>query len=289
MSTYLDKTASLTPQAYAVICEQATEYPHTGSYRRVVEKGTYLCRRCGLALFRANSQFHSGCGWPSFECQVEDHVSQLTDADGVRTEIRCQRCDGHLGHLFIGEYFTLANRRYCVNALALDFVVDNQVMDSQEAIVAGGCFWGVAYYLSQLPGVLCAEVGYTGGHVNQPSYTQVCHGDTGHYEAVRVLFDHKVTDYHAVIQRFFEIHDPTQSHGQGADHGTQYQSAIFCHSEGQYQQAQALVQQLKQKGYLVVTRLLPAQPFWVAEDDHQDYYEKIGKKPGCHQPVARFS
>lgn len=288
MAIYLDKTASLIPLARRVICDKATEYSGTGRYRAVVQQGTYLCRRCGLALFRASSQFQSGCGWPSFDDSVVQAVIQEADADGQRTEILCGRCRAHLGHVFVGEHLTHNNLRHCVNSVAIDFVADDQVMDTEEAIVAGGCFWGVEHFLSLVPGVLQVEVGYTGGHVQTPGYEQVCQGNSGHYEAVRVLFDRQKTDYESIIRRFFEIHDPTQRSGQGPDLGQQYQSAIFCYNDEQRATAQALIQLLQKKGFPVVTKLLDAQPFWPAEEYHQYYYRKHNKLPYCHRPVARF-
>lgn len=286
--TYLDKTASLTPLAQKIIVAKATEYPHSGQYNKLRSMGTYLCRRCGLALFRAHSQFSSGCGWPSFDDELPAALLRRRDSDGQRTEILCARCEAHLGHVFSGEYFTAKNLRHCVNAASLDFVADEQVVDSAEAIVAGGCFWGVEYYLAQLPGVLYLESGYTGSALANPSYEAVCQGRSGHYEAVRLIYDVQRSNYDEVLKRFFEIHDPCQTNGQGPDLGPQYQSAVFYYNEEQKQQAAALIAQLTHKGYQVATRLLPAQTFWPAEDYHQGYYRKHQQHPYCHRPVLRF-
>ena len=288
MIYYQDKTASLMPKSREIICEKKTEYPHTGQYIDAIAEGSYLCRRCGLALFRANSQFTSSCGWPSFDANIADNVKFIQDADGHRMEILCDRCLGHLGHVFQGEGYTSNNTRYCVNSASLDFVPDSDVSDTQELIVAGGCFWGVDYYLRRIPGVLNVEVGYCGGIMQHPTYEDVCTGKTGHYEAVRVLFDSDKTDDHTVLKRFFEIHDPTQTQGQGPDKGTQYQSAVFYHTKDQHNVAASLIEQLENKGYHVATSLLPAGIFWPAEAYHQDYYTKHTKIPYCHQPVDRF-
>ena len=288
MKLFIDKIASLTPIARHIVCEKSTEPPHTGLYNATAGEGTYLCRRCGLALFRGNSQFDGGCGWPSFDENIPSSVQSLLDADGQRMEVRCHRCDAHLGHVFDGEYFTSKSRRYCINSASIDFVEEQSVLDSEEAILAGGCFWGVDYYLRRVSGVLKVEVGYTGGMVLNPSYEQVCSGNTGHYEAVRVVYDQSKTDYHTILKRFFEIHDPTQKTGQGPDLGQQYQSAIFYYNQAQCAEAESLIQQLQQKGYDVATRLLNAQTFWKAEAYHQAYYEKQSHKPYCHQPVERF-
>ncbi|CEG59010.1 bifunctional methionine sulfoxide reductase B/A protein [Legionella fallonii] len=288
MNEYLDKTASLTPAIRRVVCGKATEYPNTGAYNTVMTQGTYLCRRCGLALFRGGSQFHSGCGWPSFDDDIVHAVKQEPDPDGRRMEILCARCDAHLGHVFTGEGFTHKNLRHCVNSASLDFVADNQVLDTEEAIVAGGCFWGVEHFLHQIPGVLRVESGYTGGHTLDPSYEQVCRGSTGHYEAVRVIYDRAKTDYYHILKRFFEIHDPTQRTGQGPDLGQQYQSAVFYFNQEQKSEAESLIQQLRQRGYQVATRLIEAQPWWPAEEYHQNYYMKHRKAPYCHRPMSRF-
>jgi peptide methionine sulfoxide reductase msrA/msrB len=285
---FIDKIASLTPKSKDVICDKATELPHTGEYNQVVRDGTYLCRRCGLALFRGTSQFASHCGWPSFDAELAGAVQEIPDQDGMRMEIVCARCNGHLGHVFRGEHFTQNNIRHCVNSASIDFVPDSDVLDSAEVIVAGGCFWGVDYYLRRLPGVLKVEAGYCGGKTSYPTYYAVCQGDTGHFEAVRVLFDRNKTDSYTVFKRFFEIHDPTQSSGQGPDIGSQYQSAVFYYDEQQQEEAEDLIHQLKGKGYEVVTQLLPVSTFWPAEEAHQDYYEKHNKIPYCHKPVLRF-
>lgn len=288
VNEYLDKTASLTPEAKRIICDKATEYPNTGIYNTLNTQGTYLCRRCGLALFRGSSQFSSGCGWPSFDDNVVHAVKQVPDRDGMRTEILCARCDAHLGHVFTGESFTHKNLRHCVNSASLDFVNDTLVLDSQEAIVAGGCFWGVEHFLRLIPGVLKVESGYTGGHTLNPGYNEICQGNTGHYEAVRVLFDSSRTDYYQVVKRFFEIHDPTQRTGQGPDLGQQYQSAVFYYNPEQYRIVESLIQMLQKRGYQVATKLLEVQTFWPAEDYHQEYYLKHQKAPYCHQPMKRF-
>ncbi|TAK73823.1 MAG: methionine-R-sulfoxide reductase, partial [Gammaproteobacteria bacterium] len=182
------KTSSLPDIILAVVQEKGTERPFSGEYDDFDEAGTYLCRQCGLALYRSHTKFHSGCGWPSFDEEVGGAVLHEPDADGSRTEILCARCRAHLGHVFAGEGFTSRNQRHCVNSLSLDFVPNLTVKDTDEAIFAAGCFWGVEYYLKQLPGVLKTEVGYTGGHQKNPTYQQVCSGTTGHYEAIRVIY-----------------------------------------------------------------------------------------------------
>lgn len=265
------------PAAKRVICDKATEAPYSGVYNTVVTSGSYLCRRCGLALFRAHSQFSAGCGWPSFDETIMGAVHQVMDSDGQRTEILCHRCEAHLGHVFTGEHFTENNSRYCVNSVSVDFVADETVVDSEEAILAAGCFWGVEKNFWQTPGVLKVEVGYSGGVLEYPTYEAVCVGHSGHYEVVRVIFDINKTDYLMILKRFFELHDYTQSNGQGCDIGHQYQSAIFFYNQEQQKQAEALIQSIKKRGDIVTTHLLPVQTFWRAEDYHQNYYGQPAK------------
>lgn len=146
------KTASLTPLQKDVLLNKATEYPFTGDFTDVETEGSYLCRQCGSALFRSSNKFHSGCGWASFDDEIAGAVSHLPDRDGRRTEIVCAKCNGHLGHVFHGEGFTPSNARYCVNSASLDFVIDNEIINSEEIILAAGCFWGVEYYLQKVAG-----------------------------------------------------------------------------------------------------------------------------------------
>lgn len=282
------KLASLTPDVLNIIRDKGTEHPFTGDYTDFEGAGTYLCRQCGLALFRSQTKFHSGCGWPSFDQEIATAVRRQVDADGRRTEIVCARCHAHLGHVFAGEGITSKNLRHCVNSASLDFVASMEVEDTEEAIVAGGCFWGVEYYFKQLPGVLKTEVGYIGGHTANPSYAAVCHGNTGHVEAMRVLYDPKKINFEHIIKYFFEIHDPSQADGQGPDLGSQYLSVIFYYDVQQQCMTQQLIQQLQQKKLAVVTRVLPVSTFWPAETYHQDYYAKTRKQPYCHHYVKRF-
>jgi peptide methionine sulfoxide reductase msrA/msrB len=286
--SYIDKIASFPPHIYQVVIEERTEYPHTGVHRNSTGPGTYLCRRCGIALFRGSHQFASSCGWPAFDNQCESAISEIPDKDGRRVEILCSRCDAHLGHVFRGEYATHNNIRHCVNSVSLDFVEDSSIEDSAEIIVAGGCFWGVEYYFQKEKGVVLFESGYSGGTIQNPSYDEVCQGNSGHYEAVRIVYNVNVVSLQTILKLFFEIHDPEQSNGQGPDIGSQYHSAVFAYNEEQQKVAQVLLQQLRANGYQPATQVLPVATFWSAEDFHQQYYLKHAKTPYCHRRVKRF-
>lgn len=282
------KTKSLTPQTLQVIKYKGTEAPFTGEYNDFTGLGTYLCRQCGLALFRSDSKFTSTCGWPSFDDEITNAVAQKPDVDGRRIEILCSRCGAHLGHIFKGEGYTAKNQRYCVNSLSVDFVIDQKVIDTEEAIVAAGCFWGVESLFKKLPGVLKTEVGYIGGDVNHPTYEEVCRGNTGHVEAIRIIYDIEKLEYEDIIKYFFEIHDPSQKNGQGPDIGSQYLSKIFYYNEEQHDAAQYVINLLKNKNIFVTTKLVPVSTFWKAEEYHQAYYEKSGKTPYCHVYERKF-
>lgn len=280
----------LTEEEKRVILHKGTERPFTGKYNDFYEPGTYVCKQCGTALYRSQDKFNSHCGWPSFDDEIAGAVKRIPDPDGRRTEIICANCDGHLGHVFLGEGFTTKNTRHCVNSISLEFIPDSK--DNQQltdtAIFAGGCFWGVEYFMEQADGVLRAESGYIGGHKKNPSYRQVTSHTTGHAEAVRVIFDPAVTDYETLAKLFFEIHDPTQVNRQGPDIGEQYRSEIFYLDARQKATASYLISLLEKNGYKVATKLTPADIFWPAEEYHQDYYERKNGTPYCHGYVKRF-
>lgn len=280
---------TLTPAEEAVIVHKATERPGTGRYEKFKEAGTFVCRRCSAALYRAEDKFDAGCGWPSFDAEVSGAIHRQTDADGKRTEILCATCGGHLGHVFTGEQLTARNTRHCVNSISLDFVPLAEISNRFErAIFAGGCFWGVQSLLQEGRGVIRTRAGYIGGHTDHPTYEEVCAHTTGHAEAVEVLFDPKQTTFEAVARLFFEIHDPTQLDRQGPDVGDQYRSAVFYTSEKQKEITQRLIGELRKKKFEVATQVVPATTFWPAETYHQDYYRKTGKHPYCHRRVERF-
>jgi len=282
------KTNGLPPNIINIVYNKATEHPYTNEYNDAKDHGTYLCRLCGLALFRSHTKFHSGCGWPSFDDEIPGTIARVIDADGIRTEIVCSRCHAHLGHVFEGEGFTAKNIRHCVNSLSLDFVSDPTVVDTEEAIFAAGCFWGVEYYFKKLSGVVKTEVGYSGGNTLNPSYENVCTGETGHFEVIRVVYDPNTIDFSSLAKYFFEIHDPTQQNGQGPDLGEQYLSVAFYYTEEQRIILQNLINELKNKGLAITTHILPVSVFWRAELYHQDYYNKSGHQPYCHHYTKRF-
>ncbi|MES2998529.1 MAG: bifunctional methionine sulfoxide reductase B/A protein [Pseudomonadota bacterium] len=290
----------LTPEEKNVILLKGTEPPFSGKFCHFNEEGAYSCKQCGALLYHSSNKFDSDCGWPSFDDEISGAIKRLPDADGCRTEIICAKCGAHLGHLFLGEGFTPKNVRHCVNSISLEFTPKNklekgvdQKLEKKEgqietAIFAGGCFWGVEHLMKHLPGVISVMSGYTGGTMSNPTYQDVCNHRTGHIEAVQIIFDSTKVTYETLAKRFFEIHDPEQMNRQGPDIGEEYRSEIFYTTPKQKEIALKLIHILKDKGYQIVTNVTPATSFWKAEEYHQNYYEKTGKQPYCHQYIEKF-
>ncbi|TGG88680.1 bifunctional methionine sulfoxide reductase B/A protein [Geotoga petraea] len=277
-----DNLKKLKPEEKFVIIGKGTEKPFTGKYDKFFEKGTYVCKQCGLPLYKSENKFNSGCGWPSFDDEIPASVKRNVDDDGKRTEITCAYCGAHLGHVFHGEHLTNKNIRHCVNSISMDFIPEGKPIKYNRAIFAGGCFWGVEHLFKEKEGVVDTRVGYTGGRTKNPTYEQVCMGFTGHAEAVEVIYDTEKTNYEELTKLFFEIHDFTQKNRQGPDIGKQYRSAIFYTDVEQKQIAEKIIKELEEKDNKVETKVEEASTFYVAEKYHQDYYKKTGKQPYCH-------
>lgn len=158
-------------------------------------------------------------------------------------------------------------------------------MKTETAILAGGCFWGMEDLIRKLPGVVETVVGYTGGALSKPDYKQVKTGRTGHAEAIRISYDPAKTTYRALLEFFFQIHDPTTKDRQGNDIGSQYRSAIFYLNEAQKAEAEKIIAEIGASGVWpgkVVTEIVPAGEWWDAEDYHQDYLVKYPEGYTCH-------
>lgn len=277
----------LTPQEEAVIINKGTERPFTGELLNNKQAGTYICKRCNAPLYRSSDKFESHCGWPSFDDEIKGAVKRVPDADGRRTEIVCANCGAHLGHVFLGEGFTPKNTRHCVNSISMKFVpeVDKNI---KKAYFASGCFWGTEYYFMKAKGVVHTAVGYMGGHVDHPTYQQVCQKNTGHLETAEIDYDPTKTTYEDLVKLFFETHDFTQTNGQGPDIGPQYLSCIFYSNDEEKAIAEKYINILKLKGYKVATMIKPSSTFWKAEGYHQQYYEVKGDRPYCHKYTKIF-
>jgi len=291
----------LTPEQYRVMRKAGTERPFSGKYNDHYQEGIYFCVGCGTPLFPSETKYDHGTGWPSFTAPVDDsHLENRNDFSHFmkRVEVRCAVCGAHLGHVF-DDGPPPAYKHYCINSVALDFKdVNIQKQDNvssssknksdrkssnnlEETTFAAGCFWGVEHKFSQIKGVVRTEVGYAGGKVKGPTYKQVCTGETGHAEVVRLQFDSSLVSYVELLETFFNLHDPTQIDRQGPDIGTQYRSIIFYHNEEQKREAEEMVKKLeKSKKYNapIATKIIPASEFYRAEEYHQKYYEKNLKR-----------
>lgn len=159
----------------------------------------------------------------------------------------------------------------------------------EVATLAGGCFWCIEAVFQGVDGVEYVVSGYTGGATLNPTYQQVCGGQTGHAEAVQVSFDPSKISYREILEIFFSIHDPTTLHRQGADVGTQYRSAIFCHNDEQKTVAEELIGDLN-KAHLwkkpIVTQIVPLDTFYPAEDYHQEYFSRYPEQAYCQMVIS---
>ncbi|CDK39856.1 peptide-methionine (S)-S-oxide reductase MsrA [Halorubrum sp. AJ67] len=149
--------------------------------------------------------------------------------------------------------------------------------NTETATVGGGCFWCVEAAFKELDGVESVTSGYAGGHAEDPSYREVCSGNTGHAEVVQVEYDHDALSYEDILEVFFTVHDPTQLNRQGPDVGSQYRSIVLTHDDDQHEAATRYVEALDEEGGYdddVVTEVEPLETFYRAEEKHQDYFEK---------------
>lgn len=282
----------LSPDLYAVAREADTERAFTGTMWKSETKGTYYCATCGNKLFKSDQKFVSSCGWPSFFEQNNKESITFKDDNSYgmrRIEALCGRCDSHLGHLF-DDGPEPTGKRYCMNAISLDFVPDGVAStsgDLETIVIGGGCFWCVEAVYQNLDGVKSVYSGYAGGTVENPSYEEVCTGRTGAAEVVEITYDKTKTNLDEIFKVFFTVHDPTTLNRQGADVGTQYRSAIFYKNENEKKVAQDLIKELNTEVFSnkIVTTLEPLKKFYKAEEYHQSYYENNKNKPYCEMVI----
>ncbi len=279
----------LNQQEKEVLFKKGTEAPFTGKYDSFFGDGTYVCRRCQTPLYLSENKFNAHCGWPSFDQEISDRVKHQLDADGSRTEISCAVCGAHLGHVFSGEKMTPLNTRHCVNSLSLHFIPSSEMKKIETAVFGGGCFWCGEEIFKRLRGVASVLSGYSGGQGENPSYEEVCGGQTGHAEVVKIEFDPTVISYETLLDVFFEMHDPTTLNRQGNDEGSQYRSVIFYSTEDQNEITQKYIKKLTLANKLsnpIVTEIKVLTNFYPAEDYHFNYYSNNLNQSYCRMVIS---
>ena len=296
---------ALTPDQFRVTQQNGTEPAFTGEYWDHHEPGIYVDVVSGEALFASADKFDSGTGWPSFTRPIKPNGAVVTKRDFKmlfpRTEVRSAQADSHLGHVFKDGPRNRGGLRYCINSAALRFVhrddleaqgygayvkifeMEERMSEYKTAVLAGGCFWGMQDLIRRQPGVISTRVGYTGGRNANATYRN----HPGHAEAVEIVYDPAQTDFRALLEFFFQIHDPTTKDRQGNAVGSSYRSAIFYLDDEQKQVAVDTIADVDASGLwpgTVVTEVVPAADFWEAEPEHQDYLLRIPNGYTCHYP-----
>ncbi len=182
----------------------------------------------------------------------------------------------------------MKNKHTIVLLILVLFTMTIKAQDMEKATLGAGCFWCVEAVFQQLKGVADVQSGYSGGSTDNPTYKEVCTGQTGHAEVIQITYDPQIISFEDILEVFWSVHDPTTLNRQGADVGTQYRSAIFYHSEKQKELAEAYIKQLNELKTFekpIITEVTKFEVFYPAENYHDDYYNKNGDQPYCRMVI----
>lgn len=312
---YIKKTAKelkeqLTNQQYKVTIENATEPPFRNEYDNHFEKGIYVDITTGEPLFLSTNKFNSGCGWPAFSKPItKEVIKEKIDGslDTIRTEVRSNIGDAHLGHVFPDGPKETGGLRYCINSASLKFIpVDKMkeegygeyikevtnvlynISNEKEIYLAGGCFWGTEEYISNINGVIKTIVGYANGNTERPTYEEVYNQNTGHTEAVKVIYDEAQISLSKLLELYYDVIDPVSINRQGGDTGSQYRTGIYYVEQKDEVIINQSIAELQEKYCeTIAIEVKPLTNFFKAEEYHQRYLEK-NPNGYCHISKDKF-
>ncbi len=282
----------LTTNQYYILRQQGTERPFSSELYEQHGAGIFICAGCKNPLFPSNTKFDSGTGWPSFFRPFASKSVNIASDNSLgfsRDEISCQRCNGHLGHVF-NDGPQPTGLRYCIDGDALQFVAEANIKRKLSiATFAGGCFWCEEAVFEGIKGVDEVISGYCGGKEKTPTYESVGGGETGHAESFEVYYDATKIKFEDLVRVYLASIDPTQVDGQGPDHGRQYRSIVFYKDNSEKEIIENAIKKIEGKfSKPIAVEVMPYSFFVKAEDYHQNYVELHPNHPYVvHESIPR--